>query len=133
MTVTLVYADAGDGGLWSSSLAYETARNGSGITVDTASTVFYVGQSTSPGVYHAIQQGFLSFAWSAVPNTERVTAAALGISVRDIDAPGVTTTIEARALSWTGGGLSAADWKTPAALAGARAFDIFGNPCTEVT
>jgi hypothetical protein len=117
MTTTIIYAATGDGYIQSTNVTYATAQAGSGLTAQTSAAGYY-GQSLSSGTF-AHQQTFLRFTYSAIAATEQVTSAAIQVRVASTQSPAVARDLELRQFTWSGSGLTTADWRNAGNLSAA--------------
>jgi hypothetical protein len=114
-TVTTFYSDAGDGRIASYSSAfgsYSSARDGTAnFDVDTTSTSRALGgQAYDGGSFtYLVYEGFISWNTAAIPDGDSITAATISLYGSQ-DASDTDFTLEIRSLSWTGGGLTSADF-----------------------
>jgi hypothetical protein len=103
-TVTTIYAGTSDGFLTSTNATYSTARAGGTLAANDTGTTLQVGQVSGFAIYET----FLHFDTSAI-GTDTVTDAALALYLTT-DLSSTDFLVEARAQSWTGGGLTTGDW-----------------------
>jgi len=113
MTVSVIYSDAADGFIESTSTVYETARAGSGMFATTADEYSGVGQAFYTPNYY-IDQIFLSFDTSAI-GTDDISAVALDLYGR-ADNSTTDDTVEVAAFDW-GATVTTADWQDGTELA----------------
>lgn len=127
MTTTLVYANADDGYLYSYNPSYATARSGpaDGVTAG-SSNVGYYGQNNNDGQY-ANFQTFLRFTYPAVAAGDTVVSAAVKLHQAVQLSTGVARNLELRGYSYSSGGLTVADWRTPANLSAAVLYGTVNN------
>lgn len=97
------------GRITSASATYANARSGSSQTASTA--VLNVGQATG----FTCLEGFLYFDTTVVPAAETVISAVLRLGL-STDATTTDVVFQARATTWSPGGLTAADWVAGASL-----------------
>lgn len=116
MTVTLAYAGTSDGYLTSPDASYSAARNGTGtITVNTVQDTLYFGQKLVGTYTHF--QSFLQFTYSAIPATSMLTAAVIRTYHAVVNSPSQGRNLEFRQFTWSGSGLTTADFRNEANLA----------------
>lgn len=111
MTVTLVFGDTADGQIQSANASYATARTGSGLAANSASGTMAYGQQLSGGTY-TLWQAFLRFSYAAIPATERLVTAMIEVVHSSLTGTGTSRELEFWSLTWSGGGLTTADWQT---------------------
>lgn len=119
MTTTTVFSDTSDGRIASQSTSYTTARAGGTLTAVTAGANFPVGQSSdfAGGVdNYEVNEGFVRFDTSSIPDTDTISAAELSLSL-NFDQSTTDFTVEARVSDW-GTTLTTADWVAGASLSG---------------
>lgn len=127
MTTTIVYAVAGDGYINSGGATYAIAQAGTGpMSVYPSANAGYFGQNNNGGSYSALQ-AFFRFSYAAVPATEAVTSAAIQVRVAAMLSASVTRDLEVRGAPWSGGGLTVADWHTPAMLTATGLYATFAG------
>lgn len=125
MTTTLVYGSATDGYLHSYDASYANSRNGPADATNFSATGYY-GQNNNASQYGTFQT-FIAFSYSAIAATELVTSAVVLLHQTVQLSTGVARDMEVRGFTWTGSGLSTADWRTPAQLAAARLDGVVKN------
>lgn len=109
-----IYSSAADGDIFSGNTSYATARSGSGLYVASTSGLYaYCGQDRS-GSNRYIYETFFAFDLSAVSGS--ASSAVLSLH-GTYDGSTTDFTIEVRAKTWTGSGLTTADWVAGADLA----------------
>lgn len=112
-TVTTVYAGTGDGGIESHNPTFSTAISGSNLVANTGGTTHWCG--TTIGGDYWVQQLFFGFDTSAIADTDTVSDATFSLWAntgnfsREMVFRGWT-------FDWSSGGLTTADWRTPAQL-----------------
>lgn len=112
MSTDVFYGITGDGFVYSTNATYATARTGSGQFA--ATTFLRVGQYWDGSAYYCYE-GFLGFDTSSIPDTDTVSAATLSIML-ETDNSTTDFTTQARLFTWSGSGLTTADWTSGASL-----------------
>jgi hypothetical protein len=127
MTVTIAYGVATDGYLYAYDPTYATARSGpaDGVTAGVSNTNYY-GQNNNDSQF-AIFQSYIGFTFTAVPATEMVTAAAVCLYQNVQLSTAVARNMEIRGYTWTGGGLTVADWRNSTNLSAAVLYGQVNN------
>lgn len=113
MSTYVIYSDATDGQVASSSTVYATAQAGSSLSAGTSAVDCYLGQWKNGSTY-TIWEAFLSFDTSVIGGGESVDSVTLRITPDDASA-GDIGNIEARATDW-GASLTTADWVAATSL-----------------
>ena len=106
-TTTTAYASTGDGHITSSDATYATARSGSGLTVQTASTLNTSGQTFNTPTYFCYET-FIDPDTSAIPDTDAISSAVLSL-YGGTDGSTTNFTNNARLFDWSTS-LTTADW-----------------------
>lgn len=119
MTVTLVFGKTSDGYLSSFDASYTNARNGPADTVS-GGNLLYIGQNNNAGQY-AGHEAFVGYDYAAIPATEVVTCAQARLYVSNILNTSLAVDVRWRGgYTWSAGGLTTGDWRTPAQLTALR-------------
>lgn len=118
MTVTIVYGKSPDGYLYSSDSNYTTARNGPADGTG-GGVSLYIGQNNNDGAYMAFE-ALVGYDYPSIPNTQRVVAAEVSLYNQSILNTAITQEMEWRGLTWSSGGITTGDWRTPSTLSSAR-------------
>lgn len=113
MATYVIYSDATDGQIASSSTVYATAQAGSSLSAGTSAVDCYLGQWKNGSTY-TIWEAFLSFDTSVIGGGESVDSVTLRITPDDASAGNIGN-IEARAVDW-GSSLTTADWVAATSL-----------------
>lgn len=121
MSITIVYANAADTYINSSSGSKTSAQNGSSLYVNSASgTENWCGQGYSSGTYY-VKEAFESFTFTPAAN-EHIVAAHVRLDAWTDS----QVTIELRATAW-GGSVDTGDWLTMAELTAATLYGTLTN------
>lgn len=110
MTTTVIYASTADAFISSTNATYATAAAGSSLSV-TSNSELKVGQTTA----YLIQQIFLDFDTSAIGDTDVVSQVDLALYGKQ-NTSTTDFTLTALSFDWSSGGVTTADWRTPAQL-----------------
>lgn len=122
MTTTTVFADTGDGRLFSTNAVYATCAAGSGLTASTTGTAENVGQNVSA---FTIIQLFFSFDTSGI-GAETVSQVDFSL-FGDTDRSTTDFIATVLAYDWSAGGLTTADWQTPVQLLALTSLATFNS------
>lgn len=123
MSTAVISAATSDGDINSNDADYVTARAGSSPTADPASGTMIVGQRFT--TQYRVSEGFVSFDTSGLSNIESVVLSLYIASGGDSSTTDFT--VEARASSWTAGGLTAADYVPGASLSAQTLLATFAT------
>lgn len=124
MTTSTFYSVTLDGGIDSESGVYATARAGNQLGAATGLTSVDVGQSTA-GAYEVLE-AFFYWDTSAIDDTDTIDSATLSL-YGNFDNSTTDFVMEARAHTWSGSGLTTADWVAGADLSGKTLLATFNT------
>ena len=126
-TTSTYYANAADGYMYSQNATYATARSTyGGGSLDNASVVLAIGQRKTGGPVYLCYEGFIYFNTSDIPDDNIIESATLSLWTLEDDSLSDFTT-EARLHTWSGGGLTSADWVAGADMSGKTLLATFAS------
>lgn len=123
MTTYTIYSATSDGKITSSSTTYSSARSGTGLSANNSSTTMEVGQQRG-GSTRFCYEGFVTFDCSSI--TGSASSATLNLNA-DFDVSTTNFTTNARTHSWSGSGLTTADWVAGASLSALTLLASFAS------
>ena len=115
-TTTTVYSNTADGYIQSVNATYATARSGGTLTSDNTNTVLAVGQDKATN-YYCLQSYIYFDTGTPIPDTDTIETATLSL-YGYYDGSTTDFVLEARLYTWSGSGLTTADWVAGASLSG---------------
>ena len=116
MTTATLYASTGGGIIESRNAAYATARTGGTLTATANGQYARVGQLLSAEPLYYCWEAFFAWDLSSIPAGATINSATLALCPNSSDNSTTDFTLRARDFSWTGSGLTTADYVSGASL-----------------
>ncbi len=116
MSTVTIYASSGGGKIQSRNATYATARTGGTLTVSVGGQYDRVGQLLSAEPLYYCWEAFFAWDLSSIPAGATINSATLALCPNSSDNSTTDFTLRARDFSWTGSGLTTADYVSGASL-----------------